>query len=237
MREGGQILAEVLKELSAKVQPGLRASELEKLARELISSRGAEPAFLGYNKFPGALCVSINDEIVHGIAGEKILEEGDIVSLDCGVLYRGFYTDSALTVGVGTISKDKQKLIDATRQALEIGIAEVRPGATLGDVGSAIQKHLESNRLAVFRELIGHGIGKKLHEEPEVPNYGKRGKGEILVPGMVIAIEPMATTGKKYGIKDGQDGYAFVTEDGSPAAHFEHTVAVTETGCLVLTQE
>ncbi len=240
MREGGKILAEILKELSAKAKPGITTLDLEKLAKELVFKFGARSAFLDYNGFPAVLCTSVNDEIVHGVPSERELKKGDIIKLDMGVLFKGFNTDSAVTVLVGGgLSLDKKtllkkKLIRITREALEIGIKEAKPGKKTGDIGSSIQKHIEKNGFGVVRELVGHGIGKELHESPQVPNYGKAGEGETLKPGMVIAIEPMVVTGN-WRTKEGPDGFVFQTKDGSLAAHFEHTIAITEKGPKVLT--
>ena len=252
MSDGGKILASILKELTKAVRPGITTQDLDKLARELVfkpspsaeglGKFGAKPAFLNYNGYPATLCTSINDEIVHGVPSNRKLAKGDLLKLDMGVLYKGFYTDSAVTVLIGgrlAFDKNtllKKKLIKATREALEIGIKQARSGNTLGDIGSAIQKYVESRGLNVVRDLVGHGIGRELHEEPQVPNYGKPGEGEKLKPGMVIAIEPMVVTGD-WKTKDGSDGFVFQTKDGGLAAHFEHTIAITEKGPLVLTRQ
>lgn len=245
MKEGGEILAKILKELSVKVRPGITTKDLDKLANELVFKFGAKPAFLGYHGYPATLCTSINEGIVHGLPLDRKLEEGDLLKLDMGVLYKEFYTDSAVTVLVSDLSKlshilkkdysRKLRLISVTRKSLEIGIAQARIGNTIGDIGSAIQKYVERERLGVVRDLVGHGIGKELHEEPQVPNYGKAGSGEKLVAGMVIAIEPMVVTGD-WATKEGADGFVFETKDGGMAAHFEHTIAITENGPLILTQ-
>ena len=228
-------MAEVLDVLAVAARPGIRTKELDIMARKLISAHGAKPSFLNYNGFPAALCVSINEEIVHGLPSERMLKDGDLVKLDLGVLYKGFHTDSARTVLVGNHDPKKEKLIDITRQALAIGIEAAQPGNTLGDVGHAIHEYVRSQGFDVVRELIGHGIGRNVHEEPEVPNYGKQGQGPKLVAGMVIAIEPMVVEGS-WRIANGPDGFRFVTEDGKLAAHFEHTVAITNNGPLILTQ-
>lgn len=242
MGEGGKILAEILNELQKKVKIGIPTSDLESSAKELVFKFGARSSFLNYNGHPSVLCVSINDEIVHGIPSERILEKGDVLKLDMGVLYKGFHTDSAITVlvGAGGISFDKKtslkkKLIKVTKESLEVGIKEAQAGKTLGDVGFAIQKYVESEGFNVVRDLVGHGIGKELHEPPQVMNYGVPGQGEKLKPGMVIAIEPMVVTGD-WKIKEGPDGFAYLTKDGGLAAHFEHTIAITEKGPLVLTR-
>ena len=245
MKEGGGILAKILKELSGAVKPGITTNDLDKLASELVFKFGAKPAFLDYHGYPATLCTSINEEIVHGLPSDRKLKEGDLLKLDMGVLYKGFYTDSAVTVLVSSLSrlshifkKDysrKLKLMSITKKSLEIGIAQARVGSTIGDIGSAIQKYVERERLNLVRDLVGHGIGKELHEPPQVPNYGKAGSGEKLVAGMVIAIEPMVVTGD-WLTKEGADGFVFETKDGGLAAHFEHTVAITEKGPLVLTK-
>src|SRR3989344_5591401 len=249
MKEGGKILAEILKNLEEAVKPGITTNDLEKLARELVLFYKVKPSFLGFEGYPNVLCTSLNEEVVHGLPSDRVLKEGDLLKIDMGVLHNGFHTDSATTVLVGQNNKvihtttsqvgyphvQKLKLIIVTKEALNIGISKARVGNTLGDIGSAIQKHVEDRGFNEVRDLVGHGIGKELHEPPQVLNYGKAGQGEVLVPGMVIAIEPMVVTGK-WAIKNGKDGYAFVTKDGGLAAHFEHTVAITNAGPLVLTK-
>lgn len=260
MSEGGKILAEILNKLADAAKPGITTNDLEKLARELVSSYGVESSFLGFVEgreprnakdssrgegYPAVLCASVNDEIVHGVPSDRILKDGDVLKLDMGVLHGGFHTDSATTVLVGNRGDSvKRNLIQITKEALEIGISKAKVGNTLGDIGEAIQKHVEDKRFNVVRDLVGHGIGRELHEPPQVLNYLPRGReatlwgghyeGEKLVAGMVIAIEPMVVTGK-WGIKKGKDGYAFITKDGGLAAHFEHTIAITYEGPLVLT--
>ena len=236
MREGGKILAEILKKLSEAVKPGIATNDLEKLASELVLSYGVESSFLGFDGYPNILCTSLNDEVVHGIPSDRVLKEGDLLKIDMGVLHKGFHTDSATTLVVGGRGDNiKSKLIQTTRESLEIGISKAKAGNTLGDIGVAIQKYIEDKGFNVVRDLVGHGIGRELHESPQVLNYGKAGTGEKLVSGMVIAIEPMVVTGK-WAIKDGKDGYAFVTKDGGLAAHFEHTVAITDKGPEILTR-
>jgi methionyl aminopeptidase len=248
MREGGKILANILKDLTKAVKPGITTKDLDKLARELVFKFEARPAFLNYNGYPATLCTSINDEIVHGVPSSRKLIKGDLLKLDMGILHKGFYTDSATTVLVGSglvFDKKtllKKKLIKITRESLEIGIKEARVGKTLGDIGLAIQKHVEKYNFNVVRDLVGHGIGRELHEEPQVANYlpagrqvANSGQGIKLVEGMVIAIEPMVVTGD-WKTKEGPDGFVFQTKDGGLAAHFEHTVAITEKGPLVLTR-
>lgn len=241
MIEGGKILASILKDLTKAAKSGITTKDLDKLARELVFKFWAKPAFLNYNGYPATLCTSLNDEIVHGVPSDRRLKKGDLLKLDMGVLYKGFYTDSAVTVLIGSgLSFDKKtllkkKLIKITRESLEIGIKEARVGKTLGDIGSAIQNYVEKHGFNVVRDLIGHGIGRDLHEEPQVPNYGKLGEGEKLREGMVIAIEPMVVTGD-WKTKEGADGFVFETTDGSLSAHFEHTVAITNAGPIVLTR-
>ena len=247
MKEGGKILADIFKKLSDAARPGITTNELDKLARELISFHGVKPSCLGYNGYPAALCTSVNDEIVHAIPSDRVLKEGDLIKLDMGILYKGFHTDSATTVLVSESDEvihlptsqvgypQLRKLINVTKEALNIGISKAKAGNTLGDIGSAIQKYVEDNGFNVVRNLVGHGIGRKLHEPPQVPNYGKAGEGEELKAGWVIAIEPMVVTGD-WRIKDGKDGFGFLTKDGGLSAHFEHTIAVMNNGPIVLTK-
>lgn len=241
--EGGRRLAEILSVLALKVAPGVSTLELELEAERLIEEGGDKPAFLGYRPqgasrpFPAALCVSINDEIVHGIPNEaeKIVKEGDIVSLDFGITHRGLITDAAITVPSGVIDEESQRLIETTKIALERGIEAAKPGNTIGDIGAAISKVIRASGFTTPDDLVGHGVGYKVHEDPYVPNFGIAGKGEKLLPGLVIAIEPMANIGKS-GIKILSDGYTIVTRDGSRSAQFEHTIAITEKGNIILTQ-
>lgn len=240
MREGGKILASILKELTKAVKPGIPTQDLDKLAQELVFKFGVKPAFLNYNDFPASLCVSVNDGIVHGLPSERTIKKGDLLKLDMGIIYKGFYLDSAITVlAGGWISLDKKtllkkKLINITKEALEKGIKKAKIGNTLGDIGAEIQNFVEKNKFNVVRDLVGHGIGRDLHEEPQVMNYGRPGEGGELVEGMVIAIEPMVVTGD-WQIKEGEDGFVFETKDGGLAAHFEHTVAITKKGPEILT--
>lgn len=241
MREGGNILAKILKKLTKAVKPGVTTKYLDKLAEELVFKFGARSSFLNYNGYPAVLCTSINNEIVHGVPSDRKLQKGDLLKLDMGVLWKGFHTDSAVTVLVGgglSLNKNillKKKLIKVTSEALAIGIKQARSGTTIGDVGSAIQKYVEKAGFNLVRDLVGHGIGRELHEPPQVPNYGKAGEGEKLEPGMVIAIEPMVVSGD-WKTKEGPDRFVFQTKDGGLAAHFEHTIAITEKGPLVLTR-
>lgn len=234
MKEGGRILASILKDLTKAVKPGIITQDLDKLARELVFKFGARSSFLNYNGYPSVLCTSVNDEIVHGVPSDRKLMKGDLLKLDMGVLYKGFHTDSAVTVVVGKGDEAKNKLLNVTKEALNIGISKAKIGNTLGDIGSAIQVHVESRGLNVVRDLVGHGIGRELHELPQVPNYGKSGEGEKLREGMVIAIEPMVVTGN-WKIKEGPGGFVFSTQDNGLAAHFEHTVAITDKGPIILT--
>lgn len=235
MREGGSILAEILKKLAAAAKPGIKTNDLEELAHELISYYKVRSSFLGYNDYPAILCTSINDEIVHALPSDRILKDGDILKIDTGIIHKNFHTDTATTVIIGDNSDQKKKdLLNIARQALERGISKARPENTLGDIGFAIQSFVEDEGFNVIRDLVGHGIGRDLHEEPQVLNYGEQGKGERLIPGMVLAIEPMVVTGS-WKIKNSPDGFGFATNDGGLAAHFEHTVAITEKGPLILT--
>jgi methionyl aminopeptidase len=236
MRRAGRVVRKVLDELKVMVKPGLSTMDLENFAARRIEELGATPAFKGYHDYPCVLCTSLNNEIVHGIPSEKRqLKEGDIVSIDCGVLLEGYYGDAAITVGVGKISAEAEKLMRVTRESLAAGIRQVRVGNTVGDVGAAVQQHVEQAGFSVVREFVGHGIGKQLHEEPQVPNFGAPGSGTKLREGMVLAIEPMVNAGRP-GSRVLDDHWTAVTEDGSYSAHFEHTVAVTRNGPMILTE-
>ncbi|KKT57157.1 MAG: Methionine aminopeptidase [Candidatus Giovannonibacteria bacterium GW2011_GWC2_44_9] len=245
LREGGKKLAAVLNEAASNAKEGVTTRELNNLAENLILKSGGTPSFKGYKvrgvpiPYPGSLCVSINDEVVHGLPSDRALKNGDIVGLDIGMLWpassaggEGLYTDTALTVLVGG---GTNKLINATKKSLEIGIAQVRAGARVGDIGHAIQSFLEREEFGVVRELVGHGVGRAVHEDPEIPNFGKKGIGAELVEGMIIALEPMATEGSPK-VKIAKDGWTWVTKDSSRSAHFEHTVVVTKNGAEILTQ-
>jgi methionyl aminopeptidase len=236
MAQGGRILARTLAELRAVVRPGMTTAELDLVAEEFIRRHdGAVPAFKGLYGFPGSVCISVNHEIVHGIPSRKrTLQEGDIVSLDVGVKYDGFYTDAAETVAVGAISADDQRLLDVTRESLHAGIAAAVPGNHIGDIGHAVQSVVERAGFSVVRELVGHGVGHGPHEDPQVPNHGKPKRGTKLVAGLTIAIEPMVNAGLP-GTRTLPDRWTVVTVDGRRSAHFEHTVAVTENGPRVLT--
>lgn len=238
MREGGKILANILKKLAEAVKPGVATKDLEKLARELILSYKVKSSFLGYDGYPAVLCTSIDSEIVHAVPSERIIKEGDLVKLDMGILHRNFHTDSALTILVpgGEDTQLKEKLVRVTKRALRIAVSEIKIGRTLGDIGAVVQKYVESEGFNVVRELVGHGIGRELHEPPQIPNYGKPGQGEKLAAGMVLAIEPMVVAGD-WRIKESEDGFGFETKDGSLAAHLEHTIAVLPRGPLTLTEK
>ena len=235
MRAANMLVADVLAELAAMVAPGVTTAELDATAEKLVRTAGAEPAFKGYRGYPATLCASINDEVVHGIPAERKLLEGDIISLDMGVKLKGFYGDCAVTVPVGQVSIEALRLLRVTQEALDKGIAQARLGGRISDIGHAIQRHVEANGFSVVREFVGHGIGAALHEEPQIANYGDPGRGPRLAEGMVLAIEPMVNMGRP-AVKVLPDGWTAVTRDGSLSAHFEHTVAVTKKGPLVLTQ-
>jgi methionyl aminopeptidase len=239
MRRANMIVAEILQELKRRVAPGVTTLELDALAEDLTLRKKAVPAFKGYNVagriFPRCLCASVNEEIVHGIPSHRALRDGDIVGLDYGVIYEGFYGDSALTVGVGKISEEAKRLMDVTEQALYTGIDQLHAGKRLGDLGFAVQKTAEDAGYSVVRAFVGHGIGKKLHEEPPVPNYGEPDRGLRLKEGMVLAIEPMVNAGG-CDVEIKEDGWTAVTKDGSLAAHFEHSVAVTKDGPFILSK-
>jgi methionyl aminopeptidase len=236
VKRNGQILAKTLKLLEEKTKPGMKTKELDQLAEDFIKKQGGYPAFKGYRGFPASICVSINEEVVHGIPGERVIEPGQIVSLDVGIFKDGYYADAAETYPVGEVSEEALRLIRITRQALEHAIGSLKAGKHLSDVSFAIQSFVEENGFSVVRDLVGHGIGKKMHEEPQIPNFGMPGQGVVLKKGMVLAIEPMVNAGT-YEISTKQDQWTIVTSDSSLSAHFEHTVAVTENGAEVLTRE
>jgi len=237
MRRSGQVVRDVLEHVRKFVKPGASTLDLENAAVEKLNALGAKPAFKGYRGYPCVLCTSVNEEVVHGIpSAERVLRDGDIVSIDTGVIIDGYYGDSAITVAVGDrISPKTKRLLEVTRASLERGIEAIKPGATLGDVGAAVQEAVEAEGFSVVRDFVGHGIGTRLHEDPQVPNYGRRGQGQKLREGMVIAIEPMVNAGKPE-VQVLSDGWTAVTQDGSLSAHFEHTVAVTAEGATILTQ-
>ena len=237
MRRAGHILADVMDRLRAGVKPGQSTLEIDLDVEEFIRAHGATPAFKGYRGFPATVCISINEEVVHGIPSpHRRVKEGDIVGLDLGCIVEGYYADCAFTLALGEVPSRVQQLLDVTRESLELGIQECRPGRRLSDVSHAIQSHVERPGFAVVRAFVGHGIGRALHEEPQVPNFGDPGRGPQLRPGMVLAIEPMVTMGS-WEVKILDDGWTAVTRDGSLAAHFEHTIAVTDSGPEVLTSK
>jgi methionyl aminopeptidase len=233
MDEANRIVHHVLSRLGELIAPGLTTRELDRVAENEIRKAGAVPAFLHYKGYPATLCTSINDVIVHGIPGEHRLAAGDIVGVDCGVLYKGYYGDAARTYAVGSVSPEAERLLTVTRTALELAVTQVHPQKRLSDIGSAVQRHVEAAGYSVVREFVGHGIGTSLHEEPQVPNFGAPGKGMRLRPGLVLAIEPMVNAGGS-GVKMDADGWTARTADGSLSAHFEFSVAVTEQGPRVL---
>jgi len=225
LRESNILVSKTLAEVARHVKQGITTLELDRIAEEFIRDHDAKPGFKGYNKFPNTLCTSVNSEVVHGIPSSYVLKEGDIVSIDCGVLLNGYYGDSAFTFPVGEINQAKKELLEYTRNALYKGVEMAIVGNRVGDIGYAVQQHAESGGFSVVREMVGHGLGKDLHEPPEVPNYGRRGKGILLKKGLVICIEPMINSGTK-NIKQDKDGWTIRTMDGKPSAHFEFSVAV-----------
>jgi len=234
MRQAGRIVAIVLEILGREIREGMKTKELDIIAARELERLGARPSFKGYHGYPASICVSVNDEIVHGIPGERVLKEGDIVSLDVGAIYDGLQGDAAVTMGVGEISPTAKRLMEATQGALEAGIAAARNGARLGDISAAIQKHAESKGFSVIREYTGHGIGRDMHEEPQIPNFGVPGTGPLLKKGMTFALEPMLSAAD-WHTRLGVDNWVVRTADGSLAAHFEHTIAITNGKAEVLT--
>ena len=235
MRQAGRIVATILEILSEQVRPGMKTKELDIIAERELKKLGARSSFKGYRGYPASLCVSVNDEIVHGIPGERVLNEGDIVSLDFGAIYNGFQGDAAVTVAVGKVSPAAKRLIEATRGSLEAGIAAARPGARLGDISAAIQNYAESRGYSVVREYTGHGIGREMHEEPQIPNFGLPGTGPVLKKGMTLALEPMLNAGD-WHTRLADDHWTVLTADGSLSAHFEHTIAINDAEPEVLTR-
>lgn len=233
MRESGSLVARILKIVREAIKPGMATSDIDKLVEDNILAVGAKPAFKGYRGFPASACVSIDDEVVHGIPGTRKVQDGEIVSVDVGVILDGWYGDSATTIPVGDIGEEKIRLLEVTEKALRCGIAKVRAGVRLGEISFAIQQCAESSGFSVVRDLVGHGIGRQMHEDPQVPNFGDVADGPILKTGMVIAIEPMINAGS-FDVHSKSDGWTVVTADGKPSAHFEHTVAVTESGVDIL---
>ena len=230
LRENNLLVSETLAEVGRHVKPGISTLELDRIAEDFIRSHGAEPSFLGYEGYPNTLCISVNEQIVHGIPSAKtILKEGDIVSVDCGTFMKGFCGDSAYTFAVGQIPSEWEELLNVTKEALYKGVAQAKAGNRIGDIGNAVQNHAEKHGYSVVRELVGHGLGRKMHEDPQVPNYGARGRGPLLKKGMVICIEPMINMGSREVVFE-RDGWTVRTRDRKPAAHFEFAVAITEHG-------
>lgn len=234
LREAGKILTSIIREVKCSLKSGVTTKEVDLKAEEIIKAHKVIPAFKGYRGFPGCICLSVNEEIVHGIPGNRILKEGDIVSLDVGIIYKDYYSDTAVTIAIGAIKQELQKLLDVTLEALYKGIEQTRVDNRLSDVSHAIQKYAEANQFSIVREFVGHGIGKSLHEDPEIPNFGPPNQGPVLREGMVFAIEPMVNLGDSM-TKILSDGWTVVTEDGKPSAHFEHTVAIGRNGPEILT--
>ena len=235
MRDAGKISQEALLKAGEAVRPGVSTLELDKIVRRTIEKAGAVPSFLGYGGFPASACISVNNVVIHGIpSAHEILKEGDIVSIDVGAIYEGFNGDNAWTFPCGKVSEEAQKLMDATRESLFLAIEKAVPGNRIGDIGSAVQQYVEARNYSVVREFVCHGVGAKLHEDPSVPNYGTPGRGVRLLPGMTIAIEPMVTQGS-CEVKILKDGWTTVTKDGKLAAHFEHSIAITPDGPVILT--
>lgn len=237
LAEGGKLLASVVRQVAAAVKPGVSTSSLDELAERLISATGGRPSFKGFSDYPAATCISVNEGVVHGIPSKtKIIRKGDIVGVDIGLEYEGLFTDMAVTVPAGPASSKNEKLMNITRVALEKAIALIKPGVAIGDIGYAIQRYVEAEGFSVVKSLVGHGVGYAVHEDPKIPNFGQRGHGIRLTPGMVIAIEPMVNIGDDEVVTL-SDGWTIVTGDGSYSAHFEHTIAVTDTGHQILTKE
>lgn len=236
MREAGRISAMALKVAGEAIEPGVSTWEIDRVARKYIESQGAVPSFLGYGGFPASACISVNNVVIHGIPSKRqIIKAGDIVSIDIGAIYEGFNGDNAYTFPCGDISPEAQRLLDATRESLYEGIKQAKAGNRLGDIGSAVQRYVEARGYSVVRDFVGHGVGAKLHEDPSVPNYGTPGRGVRLLPGMTIAIEPMVNQGG-HEVQVQKDGWTTVTRDGKLSAHFEHTVAITPDGPVILTR-
>ena len=235
LREAGKILAKIVKELKRSLRSGMTTKVVDEVAAQLMVENHVKPAFNGYRGFPGCVCISINEEVVHGIPNERVIKEGDIVSLDVGINFEGFFSDTALTVGIGKIDTKLQKLLSVTEKALYKGIAQARVNNHLSDISHAVQTFVEANHFSVVRDFVGHGIGRSLQEEPEVPNFGEPQQGPVLKESMVLAIEPMVNLGT-WKTKIKEDGWTVVTADGLPSAHFEHTIAITKNEPEVLTQ-
>ena len=235
IRASNGIVAEILAELKEAVQEGITTLDLDRISEELVLKKGAKPAFKGYRGYPFSLCASINEQVIHGLPSQRVLTEGDIVGLDFGVYYHGYYGDAALTVPVGRISKEASMLLKATEESLDRAIREAKVGNRLGDISAAVQNHVEAVGFSVVRDFVGHGIGRNLHEDPQIPNYGTKGRGAALKVGMVLAIEPMVNAGT-YKVRMLTDGWTAVTADGRLSAHFEHTIAITDHGPEILSR-
>jgi methionyl aminopeptidase len=235
MREAGKIVALTHKELQKHIAPGITTRELDAIAEKFISQNGAIPSFKGYNGFRGSICASVNDELVHGIPGDRTLENGDIISIDIGAKYMGYHGDSAWTYPVGTIDDETQRLLDVTEESLYLGLKEAKPGERLSNISHSIQNYVEAEGFSIVREYVGHGVGQDLHEDPQIPHYGPPNRGPRLKPGMVLAIEPMVNAGSRY-VRTLTDNWTVVTVDGKMCAHFEHTIAITEEGYEILTK-
>jgi methionyl aminopeptidase len=235
LRAAGKILAKIISELSCSLKSGMTTSQVNAIAEQLMSSYQVAPAFKGYRGYPASVCVSINQEVVHGIPGKKVIQDGDLVSLDAGIIYKNYFSDMAVTVGIGSLEPKQKKLLEVTREALSRGIAQARVNNRLSDISFAVQSWVESQGFSVVRDFVGHGIGRQLHEEPEIPNYGPPHCGPVLKEGMVLAIEPMVNIGT-WEIKIMEDGWTVETLDGKPSAHVEHSIAITANGPEILTQ-
>jgi methionyl aminopeptidase len=235
LRDAGKILARIVAQIKGSLKIGMTTRDIDLLAEKLIREEGVLPAFKGYHGFPACACVSVNEQVVHGIPGDRVIKAGDIVSIDIGIIHQKYFSDMAVSVGLGDMDASQQKLLDVTRQALYKGIAQAKSGSRLGDLSHAVQAYVESKGFSVVRDFVGHGIGRELHEDPEIPNYGHPGTGPVLRPGMVLAIEPMVNMGG-HQTKMLQDGWTVVTADHKPSAHFEHTIAVTEDGPVIFTE-
>ncbi len=235
MRHAGKIVALTHQELKKHIKPGITTSELDAIAETFIRKHDATPSFKGYNGFQGSICASVNNELVHGIPGKRVLEDGDVISIDIGAKYNGYHGDSAWTYAVGTIDDETQRLMDVTEESLYLGLKEAKPGERLSNISHAIQTYVEANGFSIVREYVGHGVGQDLHEDPQIPHYGPPNKGPRLKPGMVLAIEPMVNAGSRY-VKTLPDNWTVVTVDGKMCAHFEHTIAITDDGYEILTK-
>ncbi len=235
MKEAGRITGEALYLAGESIKSGMTTKQLDTIIRHHIEKCGAKPSFLGYGGFPGSACISINDEIIHGIPSSRVIEDGDIVKVDVGAFYKGFHGDSANTFAVGNVSSEAKKLIEVTKESFWKGIEQARPGNRVGDIGYAIQSYVEENGFSVVRKYVGHGVGSELHESPDVPNFGTKGRGPRLCAGMTIAVEPMVNIGT-YEVKEKSDKWTVVTADGSLSAHYEHSIAITDDGVIVLTK-